>query len=893
MWPLRSSRRTGSVGHRSGEVSALQLVCGVCKTPVVVEVSERVVRVAGQRGVVAFALAGVAGLGVVYPFLDDRTQNPLALFVLPVLAIAALGSWRETLLVGSVANLVALAEGLWGSLDAPSLAARMVVVVCCGALGVVVAAERGRRDRVIEATDSTMLRVSRAMHAGRLGTWQWDRATGAVEWDDDVHALFGLEPGEFEGTFDGWLARVHPDDRQRVLGDLDQGVELRHVFGFDHRCVWPNGGVHWIHGVGEVLTGEANEVVGAVGVALDIDERVRLLEIEHIASERARFLERTNRVLVDSLDLGVVVDRITSAAIHELADWCSLVVTIDQPGDAPLVAVAHSEPAMVVWAKRLQKQYPYDATAASGIANVVRTGITEYVPVIDAGVLDAVVVDPELRQIIETLDLRSSIIVPIVGGLGTLGALQLVRTSTRPTFTQADVGLATELAGPIGAALNNTILFGRQQAAQHALEGLQRLTAQLADLSTVADIATAVVQSGAGLVHANKALLYLAEPSGSFHLAAQIGYDPAEMSAWRVLAASDSAPIADAVRDRSPIVLCTRHEIDARYPYMSHSAVDDAAIVTLPLLLRGRVIGGLFVAWGNSHAVTDTEMTLLRNVASRCAGALERARLYERQRTIALTLQRSLLPSHLASPDWFHAEGHYWPGEEGTEVGGDFYDLFAVGDDRWALTIGDVCGKGVEAAALTAVARHTARSSARHADSPSDVLLRIHEALQTYDGTNFCTVCFALLERSGDTITVHVALGGHPHPLLRRHNGQVERLGRTGTLLGLFPPDTLTTRTRLFPGDVLVLYTDGVTDAPGELAVTDEEFADTISAAGPNPTAIASAISHLLNTRRPGGINDDTALLIVEISQSGSVPTAPDRQQVDEEPSTCNAKESA
>ena len=720
-----------------------------------------------------------------------------------------------------------------------------------------------------------MLRVSRAMHAGKVGTWQWHSTTGAVEWDDDVHALFGVASGEFDGTFEGWVARIHPDDRERVLTELERGLALRHVFSFDHRCVWPDGASHWIHGVGEVLIGDANEVVGAVGVALDIDERMRLLEVERTASERARFLERTNRVLIESLDLGVVADRITSAAVAELADWCSLVVTIDQPDESPLISVAHTDPEMVVWAKRLQKQFPYDDTAASGVPNVVRTGLIEFVPVIEAAVLDAVVIDPELRQIVETLDLRSSIIVPLRGGLGTLGALQLVRTSTRPTFTAAEVQLASDLAGPIGAALNNTILFRRQQDAQHALEGLQRLTARLADLSTVADIATAVIQSSAGLVQANKGLLYVAEPSGSFRVAAQVGYDPAELSAWDVLAASDQAPIPDAVRDRSPIILTTRREINARYPYMCDSAVDDAAIVTLPLLLRGRVIGGLFVAWGDAHAVTDTEMNLLRTIAGRCAGALERARLYEQQRTIAVTLQRSLLPSHLPTPEWFNAEGRYWPGEEGTEVGGDFYDLFKVGDDRWALTIGDVSGKGVEAAALTAVARHTARSAARHVDSPSDVLLRIHDALQTYDGTNYCTVCFAFLERIDGTITAHVALGGHPHPLLRRPDGQIELLGRPGTLLGLVPPHTYNTRTQLRPGDALVLYTDGVTDAPGELAVTVEELGDTISGAGPSPTAIATAIGNLLDTRRPEGVSDDTALLIVEISRALAGTTSP------------------
>lgn len=441
----------------------------LCVTIGVMGAWERVGQFQRGHGFATLALAGVVGLGVGYPLVAERTQYPLAVFVLPVLVTAALGSWRQTLIVGGVASLVALAAGVRGPLDGVGLAARMAIVVCCWALGVVVAAERGRRDRVIEATDSRMLRVSRAMHAGKVGTWQWHSTTGTVHWDDDLHALFGLEPGEFIGTFDGWVARIHPDDRERVLSDLEHGVARRDVFSFDHRCLWPDGSVHWIHGVGEVLTGQVGEVVGAVGVALDIDDRIRLLEIERTVSARARFLERTNRALIESLGLGVVVDRITSAAVHELADWCSLVVTIDQPVDAPLITVAHTEPDMVVWAKRLQKQFPYDAAASAGVPNVVRTGLTEFVPVIDAAMLDAAVIDPELREIIGTLDLRSSIIVPLVGGLGTLGALQLVRTSTRPIFTGADLDLAIDLAGPVGAALNNTILFGRQQAAQHTL----------------------------------------------------------------------------------------------------------------------------------------------------------------------------------------------------------------------------------------------------------------------------------------------------------------------------------------------------------------------------------------------------------------------------------------
>ena len=219
-------------------------------------------------------------------------------------------------------------------------------------------------------------------------------------------------------------------------------------------------------------------MVGAVGLALDVDDRIRLLEIERTASKRASFLERTNRVLVESLDMGVVVEQITSAAIQELADWCSLVVTIDQPDGAPLVAVAHTDPDMVVWAKRLQKQFPYDATATSGVPNVVRTGIAEFVPMIDDAVLDAAVtiqsyVRSSRAWIFVPRSSFPSWVVSAPSAHYNSCEPRTVRHSPMPTSTRRD------LAGAIGAALNNTILFRRQQAAQQALGDLQRVTARL------------------------------------------------------------------------------------------------------------------------------------------------------------------------------------------------------------------------------------------------------------------------------------------------------------------------------------------------------------------------------------------------------------------------------
>ncbi len=827
----------------------------------------------------ALAIAAVIVLGVTFPIFGASTQYPLAVFVLPILVATALGSARETAVVGALATVTALVVGLAAPLDTAGLLVRMAVVVTSAVVAVALAVERNRREEQIDTGEERMQRVASALHAGKAGTWEWNRATGEVVWDDDLHQLFGLRRGEFEGTFDGWVARLHPDDRNNVLAALDRGVKLRDVFSFDHRCVWPDGTSHWLHGVGQVI-GDDDEVTGAVGLAMDIDERVRLLDIERRAAERARFLERTHRALVESLDLDEVVDRITSAAIEELAAWCSLAVTIDHPVDAPLIAVAHADPDMVVWAKELQRRFPFDPAGETGVAQVIRTGEPDFVPIIDAALLDATPMDAELREIIDELDLRSSIIVPLVGGLGPLGALQLVRTSSQPHFTAADLGLAKELAGPISAALNNTILFRRQQTVQRGLAALERLTATLANSSDVTHIAEEAVRSARSLVDATKSLLYLADAAGQFQLVAGTGYTDDELEGWTVLDPAQNAPVAEALRKLTPVVLESRQEINARYPYMADVDSDDAAMVTMPLIRSGRLIGALYLAWDRPRSTSETELQLLRDVSARCAGALERARLHERQRAIALTLQRSLLPSHLGTTEWFDTTGDYWPGEAGAEVGGDFYDLFEIEPDRWGITIGDVCGKGIEAAALTSVARHTARSAARHVNTPSEVLMRVHEALLTYDGTNYCTVCFAFLERVQGHTQVRVALGGHPQPLLRRASGNVEPLGIAGTLLGLIEPRLETTVTSLARGDTLLFYTDGLTDAPGALAVPANELHDTLAAAAPTAVACAEAIRQLLHERRPDGVSDDTAILVVGITADGSSPAGPPASEV-------------
>ena len=189
----------------------------------------------------------------------------------------------------------------------------------------------------------------------------------------------------------------------------------------------------------------------------------------------------------------------------------------------------------------------------------------------------------------------------------------------------------------------------------------------------------------------------------------------------------------------------------------------------------------------------------------------------ERLRLLVTGLQRSLLPATLPTPPGMETAAHYHMASP-DEVGGDFYDLVPLGGDRWAFFLGDVCGKGIDAAAVTAAARYTLRAAAVYDPTPAAVLTNLNSVLyQDYGRATHrhCTVTFGVLSRAGPGYQAIIAGGGHPAPLLIRADGSVEFQPTTGgALIGILPKPRLATRTiSLGPGDTLVLYSDGLTEA--------------------------------------------------------------------------------
>jgi serine phosphatase RsbU (regulator of sigma subunit) len=272
-------------------------------------------------------------------------------------------------------------------------------------------------------------------------------------------------------------------------------------------------------------------------------------------------------------------------------------------------------------------------------------------------------------------------------------------------------------------------------------------------------------------------------------------------------------------------------------------------------------LGGIVVA--TAFALLTRRLLDRGDVAEQLA--TENERLFDEQRQIAETLQLSLLPQHFVAPRGVSVTARYWPAGSANLIGGDFYDMFAVDDHRWGVAIGDVCGKGIEAAALTGLARHTLRAAARNSNTPDEVLQAVHRALKDHQPSTFCTACFAYVHSGdGQSYRIEMALGGHPQPLLRRADGVVEPVGELGMLLGMLEPELSNAIIELAPGDTLVLFTDGLTDAPPQQAVSIEELATLLREHGDNSIeALADSIRALKRGRRPLGSGDDTAILIL------------------------------
>lgn len=291
---------------------------------------------------------------------------------------------------------------------------------------------------------------------------------------------------------------------------------------------------------------------------------------------------------------------------------------------------------------------------------------------------------------------------------------------------------------------------------------------------------------------------------------------------------------------------------------------------TAPLRVHGATIGTIAVARRRPAAeLRPEEIELLGEAADRASLSIENARLFERHRDIAQTLQRSLLPPDLPHVPDLELAASYEAAGEGVEVGGDFYDAFETAKGCWVVAIGDVCGKGTAAASLTALARHTLRVAALVDPQPGRMLEALNTALRHHADATWpiMTAACVLIDRRPGEMEVTLARAGHPPPvLIDGEKGSVEALEPAGPLLGVFDDITVEDATVvLAPHSSLVLYTDGITEARGAdgLFGTERLMALVDGSSGLSAADIVHRITTGVDDYRSGTPSDDTAVLVL------------------------------
>ncbi|MEV7404109.1 GAF domain-containing SpoIIE family protein phosphatase [Streptomyces sp. NPDC091267] len=299
----------------------------------------------------------------------------------------------------------------------------------------------------------------------------------------------------------------------------------------------------------------------------------------------------------------------------------------------------------------------------------------------------------------------------------------------------------------------------------------------------------------------------------------------------------------------------------------------------------GEVLGSFCVIDDAPREWTPADLTTLATLARSVSSEVHlRQSLAASQQAhqlsadLAHTLQQGMLPPALRPVPGLETAATYLPASqsdrEHVEVGGDFYDLFRTRGSGFGAVLGDVCGKGIQAAQVTAMARYTVRADAGEHPSPADLLGRLNTAMREQNSPRFLTAVYTTFRLTPSGLAGRLALAGHPPALVRRADGRVHQLGAPGTLLGVFDHVTLSdVRFRLSPGDLLLLYTDGACEARSRHTVgaarpmfDEDALARSLADChGMDAAATVNGITQILGSHHSGWASDDTALLALRV----------------------------
>jgi len=590
-------------------------------------------------------------------------------------------------------------------------------------------------------------------------------------------------------------------------------------------------------------------------------ERARLYDLEYEARCLAENLQAFTSALANTETRAEVADAMVIESMRVLgADAVALSVMPDDDTFHMLAGRGFDDDTMARWRS-------FSTTVATPALDALKTRQM----IILESRKQVIAAYPNLRADLERSGDEAWVALPLVVGGEAPAVLLAVFRSPR-FFSGEDRSLMATMAGQAAQAFDRARL---READIVDAEQARQLAAAIGGL-TAADTQAAVSEAFMAALSALGAhagvLGLISEDGTTVDLVDAAGYSAELVKEWQSRPIDSQSPLITASRTGVAEFINRSSQMAERFDASMGATLTNLhrSWVALPLRAGGRTLGALGMSFTTIQLFDDEQRVTLASFAALCANALMRAARYELEHSIAITLQSSLLPSRLKSRPGVELSAQYSPGTRELTVGGDWYDVIDLGDDRFLLVVGDVVGHGIESAAAMGKLATATRALAQMEQAPAALLQQLDKLAATDPTTQFASMAIVLVDqRAGE---LRYSLAGHPPPLLRRAGGSIVILdgARSVALGGISvqrPEHTVG-----FNGAVTVLlYTDGLTERRSDhiddrLALLQSTLHDSAD------VAVQALPRALIAAMMTGGEQcDDMALLCAEITRI--VPT--------------------
>ena len=453
---------------------------------------------------------------------------------------------------------------------------------------------------------------------------------------DYVEKMLGYSVEEWLATPNFWLSIVHPEDKESAIRNAAETFAGKTAGTNRFRWIAKDGRVIWVESQSVAIRDEAGNPVGMRGVTMDISERKQKADNE-------QFLAKASTMLASSLNYEPTLSTVAHLAVPHFADWCSVDIA-DEDETLRRLAIAHIDPEKIAWAEEINERYPPDPNAPQGLYNVYRTGESEFYPEITDELLVQSARDEEHLEIMRRIGFCSAMIIPLKARGKTLGVLTFVNSDADRRHTVENLALAEDLANRAALAVDNARLYQAEQQIRRAAERtsdllrrLQSVSGSLSQALTPQQVVNAVIEQGVNSLGAHAGTLtLLSSDRNELEIVGTVNFPQEVVKEWDRFPLSRKVPIADAVREKSPVIVESFADWSDQYPELGPlaSVTGSQALAAFPLTVEGRTIGALGLSFPAPQRFTEDDLAFMLALAQQCAQALERARLYETEQKL-------------------------------------------------------------------------------------------------------------------------------------------------------------------------------------------------------------------------------------------------------------------